>query len=147
GSGTFTNLSTSAQISAVTNATLSISSLAQGNAGDYRVIVTNSFGAVTSLVARLTILTNLVPVITTQPASQTNFVGLTANLSVGAVGFPPLFYKWQAGVTNSGVFTNLATSGQIVSVTNPTLSITSLLLTNTGDYRVIVTNIYGATTS
>jgi len=64
GSGIFTNLSNAGNISGATNATLTITNLGAANGGDYIVVVTNSFGAVTSIVARITVID---PFITQQP--------------------------------------------------------------------------------
>jgi Concanavalin A-like lectin/glucanases superfamily/Immunoglobulin I-set domain len=58
GGGTYTNLIAGGQFSAVTNATVTISNLVLGNAADYVVVVTNSYGSITSTVATLTVLTN-----------------------------------------------------------------------------------------
>jgi hypothetical protein len=68
--------------------------------------------------------TNIPPVITTQPASQTVSVGASATFSVSASGPPPLYYFWRrngvpiAGATASGYTTNnvqLADSGALFS--------------------------------
>ncbi len=40
------------------------------------------------------------PIITSQPVSQTNYVGLTATLSVTATGGLPLSYQWSLNTTN-----------------------------------------------
>ena len=50
-----------------TNVTLVLTNVGSIDAGDYRVIVTNADGAITSAVARLTVL--VPPAITLQPAS------------------------------------------------------------------------------
>ncbi|MEI7729643.1 MAG: immunoglobulin domain-containing protein [Verrucomicrobiota bacterium] len=51
-------------ISGATNSAFSLPPLALGDAGDYQVVVANSFGSVTSLVATLTVVDNLGPLIT-----------------------------------------------------------------------------------
>jgi alpha-galactosidase len=58
GGGVYTNLIAGGQFSAVTNATMTITNVVTGNAADYVVVVTNSYGSVTSTVMRLTVLTN-----------------------------------------------------------------------------------------
>ena len=55
--GAYTNLTAGGRYSVVTNATLSITNLASGDAGNYLVVVTNSVCSVTSAVAILTVLT------------------------------------------------------------------------------------------
>ena len=75
------------------------------------------------------------PVVSLPPANSTNFEGSTLVLSAGAIGIPPLSYQWEFnGAPISG-----ATSS---SYTN-----TSLDLTNSGNYNVVVNNLYGTTTS
>jgi hypothetical protein len=146
GSGIYTNLAVGGQFSAVTNATLSISNLAFGNAADYVVVLTNSNGSITSAVATLTVI-NPSPAITLQPASQTNYVNQTATFTVGAIGSSPLCYQWYGGRAGSGSYTNLIAGGQFSTVTNATLTISNLTLENAADYVVVVTNSYDSITS
>ena len=145
GSGVYTNLIAGGQFSAVTNATLTVSNLVAGNAADYVVVVGNSYGSITSVVARLTI--SPAPFIITPPASQTNYVSLTAALTVTAAGLQPLSYQWQAGTTGSGVYTNLTAGGQFSAVTNSTLTLSNLVAGNAADYVVVVSNASGSITS
>src|SRR5262249_13707149 len=79
-----------------TNTTLAFNPVQGTNAGNYTVIVTNSFGSVTSQVAVLTVFTN--PVITVQPFPTNTilYAGSSAAYSVTAVGGVPLFYFWQS---------------------------------------------------
>src|SRR5258707_12170435 len=63
-----TNLANSAHISGATNATLTVSNILAADAGNYRVVVTNSHGSATSSNATLAVL--LPPAITSQPAPQ-----------------------------------------------------------------------------
>lgn len=146
GSGVYTNLAAGGQFSAVTNAALSISNLAFGNAADYVVVLSNSNGSITSGVATLTVI-NPSPAITLQPASQTNYVNQTATFTVGATGSAPLYYQWYGGRIGSGSYTNLIAGGQFSTVTNATLTISNLTLGNTADYVVVVTNSYNSITS
>ena len=143
-SGSYVNLSNGGQYSGVTNTTLSISSLALTNATNYEVVVTNSFGSVTSPAAALTV-SNAVPSITTQPANQTKNGGQTATFSMTAIGMPTLSYQWL--VASNGSYVNLANAGQFSGVTTSTLSISSLALTNATNYEVVVTNSAGSVTS
>ena len=147
GSGVYTNLIAGGQFSAVTNATLSISSLTLGNTADFVVVVSNSYGSITSSVATLTVQNDAPPSIIAQPASQTNYLGLTATFTVNASGIPPLYYQWRAGATGSGVYTNLSVGGQYSGVTTPSLSISTLTLGNAADFVVVVSNSYGSVTS
>lgn len=75
------------------------------------------------------------PVITTQPASQTNTVGTSAILSVGASGASPLSYQWYWG----GV--------RLPAATNSTLVIGLFNVLQAGNYFVVVSNALGSGTS
>lgn len=70
-----------AGLGGATNSAYSITNVQAGNAGNYAVVVTNSFGSVTSQAATLTVVTP--PEITTQPQSQTNLAGATVGFAVG----------------------------------------------------------------
>lgn len=134
-----TNLVNGTHIAGATTSTLTVSNLTAGDAGNYRVVVTNSQGSATSSNATLTVL--LPPAIT---ASPTNFSVVQSNnaaFTVTATGTSPLNYRWQRGGTN------LVTGGRIGAVTNATLNVTGALTNDAGSYRVIVTNLYGSATS
>jgi len=69
--------------------TLTLNSVQIHQAGDYTVVITNSFGAITSAVAALTVL--VPPQITAgPPANVTNTVGDTVQFGVTATGTAPL---------------------------------------------------------
>jgi hypothetical protein len=116
-----------------TNATLVLTNVGSSDAGDYRVIVTNADGAITSDVAHLTVL--LPPVITKQPANASVSLGANLTMRVTAGGAPPLGYQWRVNGT--------ALSGQ---TKNP-LSLTNVQSVDAGAYAVVVTNVAGAVTS
>lgn len=105
------------------------------NAGNYFVVVTNSFGSVTSSVATLTIYR--APIITQQP-DPTNvfrFVGATNSWSVAVNAALPVNYYWMMSGTN------------LPGATAPTLQLNNLLTNNSGNYSVVVSNAFGAITS
>lgn len=81
-------------ISGATNATLTINNAVPANQGNYTVVVTNSFGSVTSVVATLTVITNVE--ITTDLAytNLTLYAGGSANFSIATAGAPPITYQW-----------------------------------------------------
>jgi CotH kinase protein/Lamin Tail Domain/Fn3 associated/Chitobiase/beta-hexosaminidase C-terminal domain/Immunoglobulin I-set domain/Bacterial TSP3 repeat len=86
-----------------------------------------------------------VPIIVTQPQSATLYTGDSTQFVATASGTIPLSYQWQKR-TNS-VFGNLAdAAGRSGSKTNM-LSFSLLMLSDAGDYRLIVTNLVGAATS
>jgi alpha-glucosidase (family GH31 glycosyl hydrolase) len=144
--GTYTNLVDAGNVSGSITSTLTISSATVGNTADYLAVITNSFGSVTSSVARL-IVTQAPPAIVTQPVSQSLYTGQTAQLSVIASGTAPLSFQWRAGATGSGVYTNLTDGGQISGSSTANLTISNLTLGNNADYVVLVTNALGSTTS
>ena len=100
----------------------------------YQVRVFNSFSAVTSAVATLTV-TARPPSITTQPESLTLSSGATASFAVVAAGTRPLSYQW--------FFENAAIPG----ATNASLIISGVQPANAGTYYVVVSNILGSAES
>ncbi|MEO5801940.1 MAG: immunoglobulin domain-containing protein [Verrucomicrobiota bacterium] len=120
-------------IPGATNTSLIVTNVQTTNGGNYRVVVTNSAGSVTSVIAVLTI--NVPPAINTQPASQTVGSNATANLTVSATGTPAPAYQWQFNTTN------------LTGQTAAALSVPNFQSTNEGNYRVIVSNSVGTVTS
>ncbi len=120
------------------SSSLLITNVQPTNAGNFQVVVSNSFNSATSHVAVLTVtqITNTAPIITNQPASVTVAAGSTATFTVGVIGTPPLFYQWVFQVSST-VFTN------IPNATNVTFSITNAQSTNAGNYGVEITNAFG----
>lgn len=76
------------------------------------------------------------PVITNQPPSRAYVAaGGNLNLTVGAVGQPPLFYQWQS-------------NGAIIpGATASALALTGLNVSQAGTYCVSVSNVFGVTAS
>jgi hypothetical protein len=133
------NLTNGGRISGANAAGLAISALTTNDAGNYDVIVTNSYSSVTSQVAVLTILT--APVITLHPTNVTVLVGETVTLSGAASGSAPLSFRWKKG----GV--NVSNSGRISGATTSELVITNSLTNDSGLYSLFVSNTVGSTSS
>ena len=80
-------------------------------AGNYTVVVTNSYASVTSRVAALSV--GFPPTAATQPISQTNMAGtgVTFNLVPGGTG--PFSYQWRLNGSNlpNNVITTVAGNG------------------------------------
>ncbi|MGH7975433.1 MAG: SBBP repeat-containing protein, partial [Limisphaerales bacterium] len=132
-----------------TNSTLTINNAQTTNSGTYTVVVTNGTGMVTSSNAVLTV-TNILPMITTQPMSQTVGVGSSVTFSVGGSdGTLPEFFQWLkdgTNLVNGG--TNLTGSGVHISgATNVTLTINDVQTNDNGTYWLMVTNPAGTVTS
>jgi len=75
------------------------------------------------------------PAITTQPVSQTVNEGSSVSLTVVATGDPAPTYQWQRN------------GNDIANATSATYTIASAVVSNTGNYRVVVTNSAGSVTS
>ena len=123
----------SANLGGATNATLNLSALTVAHAGDYRVLVANAAGSVTSLVA--TLIVQSPPFITAHPQSVTVVSNQSANFSVSAGGTPPLTYQWQFN------------GGNLPNATNSTLLLGNVTPGQAGNYRAQVGNTAGATFS
>src|SRR6185295_7069283 len=98
------------------------------------VVITNVSGAVTSVVASLTVFA--IPLeITLQPQDITNTMGVPATFTVTADGIDPISYQWW----KDGALLNGATDDK--------LDITSVDTSDAGGYYVVVTNAYTSVTS
>ena len=127
-----TNLSAAGNISGCASNRLTLSAITSANAGSYRLVATNSYGAATSSVAMLNVL--LPAAIGVPPAAQTIQCGSNASFTVTGSGTAPLAYEWFLDDT------------ALVGATN-----TSLLLTNVHlpdhTVAVVMTNLCGSATS
>ena len=81
------------------------------------------------------------PTITAQPEPQNVCPGATATFTVAATGAGPLSYQWQ---TND---INLTNGGHYDGVTRSNLTVSGADSTVLGDYRCVVSNQGGSTTS
>ncbi|MGA9042379.1 MAG: choice-of-anchor tandem repeat GloVer-containing protein, partial [Terriglobales bacterium] len=135
-----TNLTDAGNLFGSSTRVLTLTNVTAANAGLYSVIVSNSFGAVTSAPAFLTVTSSL-PIITFQPTNQTVLSGATATFRVGAVGNFPLVYQWQLNGTN------LTDSASIIGTATTILTIANASPANAGTYSVIVSNSLGHVSS
>jgi len=125
-------------IAGAATALLSLTNLLGANAGGYSVVVSNGFGSVTSVVARLTVVD---PVIAVQPVSQNGNAGQSVTFSVTAVGTEPLRYQWRKDSVP------LLDSANVGGAATAALSLTNLLRASAGAYSVVVSNGFGSVTS
>ena len=123
----------SGELASGTNPILSLQAVSTADAGDYDVIITNSYGSVTSSVATVTVLQP--PVITTQPQSLAAILGGQADFSVAVSSIYPVGFQWR---TN-----NTPVTGQ----TGPDFTIPSVQSSDFADYTVMVTNVDGSVLS
>jgi hypothetical protein len=100
----------------------------------YDVVVTNSFGAVTSSVATLSVVA--LASITDQPTNQAANVGQTVTFVVGAINScGDIAYQWRKN------------GSAIANATASSYQIASAQCSSAGTYDVLVTNIAGTVTS
>jgi hypothetical protein len=111
-----------------TNANLLLPAVQVGQDGAYGVIITNAFGAVTSRVANLSIVTPL----TTRTAES----GTTVEFSARAGPASPVQYQWFFNGTSLGS-----------QATNETLQLANVQSSQAGAYRVVITAPLGAQTN
>jgi hypothetical protein len=116
-----------------TNSFLSMNEIEPSQEGDYQVRVSNPYGAVTSLVAHVSVL--VPPAITGQPESTKVSAGQPFSLSVAATGSAPLGYQWSFE------------GNTIFGATNSMLTIANAQSINQGIYRAVVQNSAGSATS
>jgi hypothetical protein len=108
-------------------------SVTPSQSGDYQVVVSNYFGVVTSVVARLTVVVHP-PVITLDPQSQSVDLGTAVSFYANASGTGPFTYRWQH-------------NGQAIAGNASSLYLANVSTNEAGDYQVVVSNFGGAATS
>ncbi len=116
------------------NPTMTLAGVTPANAGNYSVRVNNQVSTVESAPATLMVM--VPPTISTQPQNVTTRAGNTASFSVTASGTVPLGYQWYFNGTNV-----------LSGATNPTLTLTNVQKSQTGDYSVRVVNVAGLAVS
>ena len=121
-----------ANLPGATGAELVIRSTTLNDAGEYRVVVSNSRGSVTSSPAFVAVLApEYLPMITQQPQSTNLVVGQRLELKVVSNGNPEPGYQWRKDGVNL-----LGGNGSV-------LVKSSVVLTDAGLYQVAVTNSVG----
>ena len=116
-------------INAATNSSFTINSVQAADAGDYTVVLTNSYGSVTSSIANLNVL--FPPQISIQPQDQTINPGATATFSVTASASPAPAYQWRMNGMN------------IVGATSSSLLLSNVQSMDSANYSVVITNAGG----
>jgi uncharacterized repeat protein (TIGR03803 family) len=132
-----TNLVDGGNISGATTSTLTITSISDSDVASYSVIVSNSYGSVTSSNAVLTVNDSLF--IAAQPQSQTVGLGSNVTFNVTVYGAPPFVFQWYFNGTPLG---SPATGINFLSCT-----LTNVGTNQAGNYSVKVVNGYGSVTS
>ncbi|MBM3844732.1 MAG: hypothetical protein FJ405_00405 [Verrucomicrobia bacterium] len=116
------------------NPNLSIPSVAAENVGAYTLLVSNPYGSVTSSPAFLSIVT--APVFIQQPSGLIALEGTSVALYALASGTPPISYQWFG-----------ESQGSLPGATNSELRFSPASALDSGNYRVVASNPFGATTS
>ena len=118
---------------------LSITAATTNNAGNYSLVVTNSFGSVTSSVAVLAV--GFAPVFSTQPTNLVAFSGSYAVFSATISGSTPIAFQWG----KNGI--NLVDGPGISGSASNVLTLVAITTASSGNYNLTVTNGFGAATS
>jgi hypothetical protein len=122
-------------IAGATTTTYTRSNAQTNDSGTFNVVITNPLGVVTSSIVNL-LITNTLPVLTTQPKSQTNGAGVNITLTVAiSQGTTPVSYQWKFG------------GNSIASATNTSYVLTDAQTPDSGNYSVTVSNPLGSVTS
>lgn len=123
-------------ISGATSATLTLTGITTGQAGNYSCVVTNAAGSATSTTAALTVNPAVLPpTITTQPSNQSVTDGSSVSFSIAVTGTAPFNYQWRFNGVN------------ISGATTPTLNLSTVTTNQSGAYSCVVSNAVGSATS
>jgi hypothetical protein len=108
----------------------------------YHCLVSNSFSAVTSNAAILTVTANALPAFTSQPADVVLLAAnQTATFTVVASGTPIPTLQWQVSTNGGGTWSNL------IGATNASYSFTALAGDDNKSFHCVATNSQGSVTS
>ncbi len=118
-----------------TNTWLMLVAINTNQAGNYQLVVTNDYGAVTSRVAVISEL----PGIITPPASQAAFVGNSVTFTAGVDGIGPFGYQWYSNSTP------LVDSPRVSGSATASLTLSNVQTADAGSYSLVVTNATGST--
>jgi Pro-kumamolisin, activation domain/Domain of unknown function (DUF5011)/Immunoglobulin domain len=133
-----TNLPAGGNISGTATSTLTITGIATNNAGSYQLVASNATGYAVSTGAVVNV--GFAPAVSVSPAGLTVFAASNAVFTATPAGTSPFVYVWKRGGTNF--------AGANITGTNAaTLTFTSSVTNNSGNYSVVVTNLFGSVTS
>jgi hypothetical protein len=122
----------STNLPGATQTSLALSNLAIADSGPYTLVASNVGGMTTSAVAQITVYQNAT--LMTALSNSVTDISSTVTLSVSALGSPTLVYSWQL-------------NGQPIAGSSSTLTISNIQPSQSGFYRVTVTNQYGSVSS
>jgi len=110
---------------------------------EYRCVVSNALGSITTNAALLAV--EGVAVITAHPDNQTVATGSFASFTVVASGTAPLSYQWQKQLSGTSTWTNVSGGSGGTSATYTTPATTAA--DNNAKFRCVVSNSLGNATS
>jgi poly(3-hydroxybutyrate) depolymerase len=126
-----------ADLAGCTDTNLCFTNVQTAHTGDYRVVVTNADGAVTSQVAKMTVV--LPPSVFLKSLAPYQrmavYRGSSTSLATTVSGTSPLSFQWRLE------------GFDLPGKTNQTLTIAAAQLADEGNYTVVVSNPWGAVTS
>jgi uncharacterized delta-60 repeat protein len=111
---------------------LLLTNVAGHQSGDYWMTASNSFGMVTSVVARLTVRD---PIATLQPAAHFLNVGDSTLIEGSVTGTPPFSFQWRKDLV------------PLVGATSISHILENVQAADAGRYDFVVSNAFGCTTS
>ncbi len=94
-----TNLSDGGNFSGAVSATLNLAITTTNDDGYFTVIITNTYGSITSSIAQLAVVWSGFPV-TTDPPGLSVWQGNNSTISSGFIGAGPVTYQWQFNGSN-----------------------------------------------
>lgn len=109
------------------------------------IVNTNTSGGRIAVFALSGTLDAIKPSFIIQPVSVTVNVGQNVQFTAVAAANVPITYQWQKGT--NGVFVDIVDGGNTSGATTTTLSISSVVEANEGDYRLVATDSAGSTSS
>jgi poly(3-hydroxybutyrate) depolymerase len=118
-----------------TNNVLTLTNVPLSASGDYTVLISNPAGAITSSVARLTVLASPQIAPSTILQSKAVTVDTPTWFEVTSWGLEPFAYQWRLD------------GRELPGQTSQRLTFTAAQPEDEGDYTVVVTNLHGAVTS
>jgi hypothetical protein len=121
-------------LNGATLTSLTLRNIQLTDGGVYTVVVTNSFGSVTSAPALLTPI-GVPPYVTVPPQDASTICGDGASFQVRVDGSAPFFYQWEFA------------GAPIPGATRTSLTLTNVDLAHAGLYSVIITNAFGSVTT
>ncbi len=116
-----------------TNSSLTLATVAAGDAGEYDVFVYNAAGSALSSNALLQVV--IPATILVQPVGTNLIPGIPLNLAVIAIGSGALAYQWSTNGTD------------IPGANGPAFSVASVQFTDAGNYSVVVSDALRSVTS